>query len=728
MSQKKLQLEIKNTFYEAMVRFDVDTAIPLLRTHEFLRLEQHQENSFFQMSLRNHAREAVKIFLNEDATLATKIGYTPAHQYAEKGDLHSLQSLLKEQPQLLEATDSYGNTPLHLAATHGHTEVIQHLHSVGANLHAQNSDHNTPLQLALLFDKHTEKDAAKFLINQAGIEKNIPVILSTESAPSNESLSKKEITQEGWDNLMKKCPQGYYGYLPADQKGEKISVYTLLHEAGYSATLKNIKLTSDYQMIEMDFSGVNFEGCQFLGTFKNIKFGAGTIDHCEFHHAYISEAEFAPFTKFTDTSFTDVYFEHTQFNQNEFEGNLFSHVQFNHVTSTQGWFDNTFVSHSNLLGLTISQPQKFSVTLDDTVVASQIVEATVNQIHIMNTEAPVVGLISQPYEIIYGGEIGMTAADPYARLKQHGAVPVLLDMNNVNGQIDQYALRNEINEILKNVPSDISIPKYLLSQHGENLDKIKTIVNDYAKHLDAAWIPGGGDVNPVFYGKGTQSYYYDTREIFEFALIDHMVTHNKPLMGICHGSQITNVYFGGTLKEDVDGHGDDHLVIPLGSTTTGAVSDVLQKPIHGVSNHHQSIDKLGEGLQVVAVSGPVIDDFSGEINYESNIQTIIEASEGVNGKPIMLLQFHPEYNADDANKALLLKFVDLAKQSKQAHALELNDVLASNQTLFADSQLEKIENQVEQLEQPSILSQNNMIEPTAIYIPELNLLPEIQVV
>lgn len=699
-----------------MVKLDVDTAIPLLRTHEFLRLEQHQENSFFQMSLRNHAREAVKLFLNEDATLATKIGYTQAHQYAENGDLQNLIPLLKQQPQLLEATDSYGNTPLHLAATHGHTEVIKHLHAVGANMHTQNSDHNTPLQLALLFDKHADKHAAKFLINQTGIEKNIPVSLSMDLPHSDIVISKKEITSEAWNKLIQKYYVQNYGYR-SDQNGKMISVYELLHEAGYAAVLKNIKIGSQYQMTEMDFTGVDFEKCQFSGTFNNIKFAVGKFAQCEFDHAYFSKSEFGDYTKFHGTSFTDVYFDNTHFYHNEFQSTLFSHVQFNQVKSLAGWFDNTFVSHSNLLGLTLFAPQKFSVTLDDSVVSSQIVKSTVNQVDFMNTDAPVVGLISHPYEIIYGGEVGMTAADPYARLKQHGAVPVLLDMNNVNSQIDQKALKNEINDILKNVPTGISIPKYLLSQHGENLDKIKNMVNDYAKHLDAAWIPGGGDVNPVFYGKGGKydHEYYDTREIFEFALIDHMVTNNKPLMGICHGSQITNVYFGGTLKEDVHGHHDNHLVIPLGNSNSGAVSDVLQKPIHGVSNHHQSIDKLGEGLQVVAISGPVIDKVEGGLDYQSDIQTIIEASEGVNGKPIMLLQFHPEYNADDANKALLLKFVDLAKQSKQAHALELNDILVSNETLLSD---------VQPLEQPVLLSSNNMTEPTAIYIPELNLLPE----
>lgn len=714
------QSEIKNTFYEAMMQLDLNTALPLLKEHAFLKFAQHEENSLFQTSLRSHERAIAKIFLSEDATLAQKEGYTQAHQYAENGDLNNLSQLLNQQPNMLEAKDSCGNTPLHLAATHGHIEVVQYLHSMGADLQALNIDNNSPLQLALLFDNHTEKNAAKYIINQLSLEQNGQINLplshldSVNSSTSSQN-QEKHITQEEWNNLIQKYHHLYMGYI--SNTNSKILVSSLLSQAGYNpGHLKNIKIGDAYSMSDMDFSGINFENCQFFGNLQNTKFLGCTIENSEFRHAYVANSAFEKL-QIKDSSFIDTYFENVQFNNMALEGSLFSSVQFYNTTSTQSFFDNTFVSHSNLLGLTISEPQTFSVMFDNVVIPSPIAESSVNQFHtIMDTAAPVIGLIGSPYEVLRNGDLGMTAYAPYSRLKQYGAVPVLLDMMKMYKQVDSKKLTKEINDILNTLPKGANIPQYVLSQHGENLDKIKITANEYAKYLDAAWIPGGGDVNPAFYG---QKYMdsdwpthlnYDVREIFEFALIDHMVTHNKPLLGICHGSQITNVYFGGTLKQDVHGHGDDHLIMPLDNANTGAVSDIIHKPMYGVSAHHQSIDILGKGLHPVAVSGPAFSEFGESLDYQKEIQTIIEASEGVDGKPIMLLQFHPEYNLDNTNKELLLNFVDLAKQYKQAHALEVNDILTSNQSLFPDVQASQPIEQIDQL--------------TSIYVPELNLLLE----
>lgn len=47
-----------------------------------------------------------------------------------------------------------------------------------------------------------------------------------------------------------------------------------------------------------------------------------------------------------------------------------------------------------------------------------------------------------------------------------------------------------------------------------------------------------------------------TQEIDEldFALIEMFCNLNKPILGICRGIQVLNVYFGGTLKQNVENH------------------------------------------------------------------------------------------------------------------------------------------------------------------------------
>ena len=54
-------------------------------------------------------------------------GRTPAHDAAKQGKTATLQMLLAEKTELLDAKDEYGSTPAHYAAMEGHTETLQML-------------------------------------------------------------------------------------------------------------------------------------------------------------------------------------------------------------------------------------------------------------------------------------------------------------------------------------------------------------------------------------------------------------------------------------------------------------------------------------------------------------------------------------------------------------------------------------------------------------------------
>ena len=91
------------------------------------------------------------------------------------------------------------------------------------------------------------------------------------------------------------------------------------------------------------------------------------------------------------------------------------------------------------------------------------------------------------------------------------------------------------------------------------------------------------------------------RDEAELELMDRFVTLRKPVFGICRGMQVVNVFFGGTLLQDLRGHdrvnGMDryHRV-----RTEGAFfSEIFGR--NGVVNsaHHQAVDRLGGGLRAV---------------------------------------------------------------------------------------------------------------------------------
>ncbi|HTX88424.1 MAG TPA: gamma-glutamyl-gamma-aminobutyrate hydrolase family protein [Bacteroidales bacterium] len=75
------------------------------------------------------------------------------------------------------------------------------------------------------------------------------------------------------------------------------------------------------------------------------------------------------------------------------------------------------------------------------------------------------------------------------------------------------------------------------------------------KECSGLVITGGEDVDPVLYGKGSDSILCGTidhyRDTLELDLIREAVRMNLPLLCICRGEQILNVAFGGDLIADI---------------------------------------------------------------------------------------------------------------------------------------------------------------------------------
>ena len=180
------------------------------------------------------------------------------------------------------------------------------------------------------------------------------------------------------------------------------------------------------------------------------------------------------------------------------------------------------------------------------------------------------------------------------------------------------------------------------------LDKVKNYINAIEK-LGASYelvfedvdpnsfsgllLPGGADVDPKYYHEDNKgSVGIDTSlDERQFKVLDKFVKANKPILGICRGHQLINIYFGGNLIQDlvnskehtqVEYHVDN--VNDIEAIDDSILANLYGKNFKSNSSHHQAVDRPGKGLRVTAYCKDVVEAMEHET------------------LPIFTVQFHPE--------------------------------------------------------------------------------------
>jgi putative glutamine amidotransferase len=145
----------------------------------------------------------------------------------------------------------------------------------------------------------------------------------------------------------------------------------------------------------------------------------------------------------------------------------------------------------------------------------------------------------------------------------------------------------------------------LVPQSKENL-------TDLLRLADGLCIPGGMDVDPALYHQSNLQSDPIESEIDQLDLDVIYIARelNIPIFGICRGLQIINVACGGSLIQDLPKDRIDHSYSfknqvkdqghPVVIEKDSILYSLFGEHIEVNTYHHQGIDRLAEGLKVVA--------------------------------------------------------------------------------------------------------------------------------
>jgi len=169
--------------------------------------------------------------------------------------------------------------------------------------------------------------------------------------------------------------------------------------------------------------------------------------------------------------------------------------------------------------------------------------------------------------------------------------------------------------------------------------------------IDGLLLPGSRDMDPKFYNEQPHTKLrpmsLERTESEMIALVNAM-KNGLPVLGICGGMQLINVFFGGSLYQDISSqlpnalcheNGSEHEIQLLKGTKLRAIAN--NESFITKSHHHQSVKLLGDGLRVCAISP----------------DKVIEGVEST-GSFVIGIQWHPELESSEISTRIFKAFID----------------------------------------------------------------------
>ena len=488
---------------------------------------------------------------------------------------------------------------------------------------------------------------------------------TSQSAVSVNQPKAQTLTQEEFVKILDTI-----GKTPRNPN-EKINFLSILTQLGYPPTLENIqfdlqKITVNRQrglgrtlpswgtnlLKEIDFSGIRCNECHF----RYVNLSKSNFKDCVFEKCYLAHTNFEK-AKISSTTFNSCQIHDAIFDQADMRDTVFKDCNLNYASfsgaqlksvSFLGEPDYSSMKHQREILFSNKDLTQASYTLkldgcnflNAHVTDCKIVGSDITDTLFYNADKSGFLLSCPPpsiqkpliAELWNNQQPGYSATKLQFALKQE-LIPI--KYNYKLSDIDKQALDSEVKQLLVEVKnSSLPIPQALIQTAKINparFPNVKLII-DKAKELTtqvhAVVLPGGADVEPEFFGQERKADVHHCeknyrRSLFEFAIIHHAQLQGMPLMGICRGTQMINVYCGGTLHPVSNQRQKSQ---SLKVEEEGIIRSVLGNNVRVFSCHNHAIDSVAPGLKV-----------------KMQTEDVPKALESDQGAPVILTQFHPEF-------------------------------------------------------------------------------------
>jgi len=449
------------------------------------------------------------------------------------------------------------------------------------------------------------------------------------------------------------------------QPGEKVNLAKILEENGFSKEIKDLTFSKNFSLKDMDLEELTFTSCKFDWTpcsnsnLKNVNF-----KNCNIYNLSLMNSSLEGCI-FDNCEGREVMFTGAKLDGIAFHTSTFISSSFEDASLTNCLFSKSALPGTHFFEADVKDSRFIESNLKDTVFFG-----TSDKFQMDNKTKKTASVTRPTTAILIHPEArGITAPKAYMKLDQSSdTIPLRITMQAQ--KVTKEGVNNEVESALSKIGpydrSKLPIPQRLITELVINPDcesaRILRKAEKLASQVDSLFLPGGEDVPPALYGqeKGEKTDWGGDyrRSILELGLIHQSFTKGVPLMAVCRGFQMSNVYFGAQLIQHIDGHKGIQTFELSSPEKRGLYAEVMKNCIVSACFHHQAVSE----------ESPAIEHLETAVRYQGLIKATELDKSGT--APMILLQFHPEFykaaTADSQNLEILDRCLNItmSKQNK----------------------------------------------------------------